>query len=57
MFGSRLPAVGTGTEEYYKYMKRLPEVETTIHPKDSAGVAVSYRKKTNRNSIDWEMRN
>ncbi len=35
-----------GTEEYYNYMKSLPEFETTIHPKSSAGVAVSYKKKT-----------
>ncbi len=35
----------SGTEEYYQYMKSLPEFETTIHPKSSAGVAVSYKKK------------
>jgi caffeoyl-CoA O-methyltransferase len=36
----------SGTEEYYDYMKSLPEFETTIHSKSSAGVAVSYKKKT-----------
>lgn len=35
-----------GTGKYYRYMKSLPEFETTIHPKSSAGVAVSYKKKT-----------
>ena len=34
----------SGTEEYYRYMKSLPEFETTIHPQSQAGVAVSYRK-------------
>ena len=34
----------TGTEEYYQYMKSLPEFETTIHPKSQAGVAVSYKR-------------
>ncbi len=33
-----------GIEEYYEYMKSLPEFETTIHPKSQAGVAVSYKK-------------
>jgi predicted O-methyltransferase YrrM len=36
----------SGTEEYYQYMKSLPEFETTIHPKSSAGVALSYKKKS-----------
>jgi len=35
----------SGTEEYYRYLKSLPEFETTIHPQSQAGVAVSYRKK------------
>lgn len=35
----------SGTEEYYRYMKSLPEFETTIHPRSQAGVAVSYRKR------------
>jgi len=33
-----------GIEEYYEYMKSLPDFETTIHPKSQAGVAVSYKK-------------
>jgi caffeoyl-CoA O-methyltransferase len=36
----------SGTEEYYGYMKSLPEFETTIHPKSSAGIALSYKKKS-----------
>jgi len=36
----------SGTEEYYEYMKSLPEFETTIHPKSSAGIALSYKKKS-----------
>jgi len=36
----------SGTEEYYDYMKSLPEFETTIHPKSSAGIALSYKKKS-----------
>jgi len=36
----------SGTEEFYQYMNSLPDFETTIHPKSSAGVAVSYKKKT-----------
>jgi len=35
----------SGTDEYYRYMKSLPEFETTIHPQSQAGVAVSYRKR------------
>jgi predicted O-methyltransferase YrrM len=35
----------SGTEEYYQYLKSLPEFETTIHPKSIAGVAVSYKGK------------
>jgi caffeoyl-CoA O-methyltransferase len=35
----------SGTEEYYDYMKSLPEFETTIHPQSQAGVAVSYKPK------------
>jgi len=35
----------SGIEEYYEYMKSLPEFETTIHPKSSAGIALSYKKK------------
>jgi predicted O-methyltransferase YrrM len=34
-----------GTREYYEYMKSLPEFETSIHPKSSAGVSISYKKK------------
>jgi predicted O-methyltransferase YrrM len=34
----------SGTEEYYRYMKSLPEFETTIHPRSQAGVAVSYKR-------------
>jgi len=37
-----------GTEEYYKYMKGLPEFETSTHPKSRAGIAISYKKKKNR---------
>jgi predicted O-methyltransferase YrrM len=35
----------SGTEEYYRYMKSLPEFETSIHPRSQAGVAVSCRKR------------
>ena len=35
-----------GTREYFEYMKSLPEFETSIHPKSSAGMAISYKKKT-----------
>ena len=38
-------AYRSGTEEYYDYMKSLPEFETTIHPQSQAGVAVSYKRK------------
>ena len=34
-----------GTEEYYKYMKGLPEFETIIHPQSRAGIAISYKKE------------
>jgi predicted O-methyltransferase YrrM len=34
-----------GTREYYEYMKSLPEFETSLHPKSSAGMAISYKKK------------
>jgi len=34
-----------GTDEYYEYMKSLPEFETSIHPQSRAGIAVSYKKK------------
>jgi caffeoyl-CoA O-methyltransferase len=34
----------SGTEEYYRYMKNLPEFETSIHPRSQAGVAISYKK-------------
>jgi predicted O-methyltransferase YrrM len=34
-----------GTREYYEYMKRLPEFGTSLHPKSSAGMAISYRKR------------
>ena len=34
-----------GTEEYYKYMKGLPEFETSTHPKSRAGIAISYKKE------------
>jgi caffeoyl-CoA O-methyltransferase len=36
----------SGTEEYYQYMKSLPDFETTIHPKSIAGIALSYKKKS-----------
>jgi predicted O-methyltransferase YrrM len=35
----------SGTREYYEYMKSLPEFETGIHPKSTAGIAISYKKK------------
>ena len=35
----------SGTEEYYKYMKRHPEFETSTHPQSRAGIAISYKKK------------
>jgi len=35
----------SGTDEYYQYMKSLPEFETSIHPQSRAGVAVSCKKK------------
>jgi len=34
----------SGTDEYYQYMKSLPEFETSIHPQSHAGVAVSCKK-------------
>ena len=34
-----------GTDEYYRYMKSLPDFETSIHPQSRAGVAVSCKKK------------
>jgi caffeoyl-CoA O-methyltransferase len=34
-----------GTEEYYEYMKGLPEFENSTHPKSRAGIAISYKKK------------
>jgi predicted O-methyltransferase YrrM len=37
-----------GTEEYYKYMKGLPEFVTSTHPKSRAGIAISYKKKKNK---------
>ena len=37
-----------GTEEYYKYMKRHPEFETSTHPKSRAGIAISYKEKKNK---------
>jgi predicted O-methyltransferase YrrM len=37
-----------GTQEYYEYMKSLPEFETRIHPRSRAGVAISYKKKKNK---------
>jgi predicted O-methyltransferase YrrM len=37
-----------GTKEYYKYMKRHPEFETSTHPKSRAGIAISYKKKKNK---------
>jgi caffeoyl-CoA O-methyltransferase len=40
-------AYWAGTEEYYKYMKRHPEFETSTHPKSRAGIAISYKKKRN----------
>jgi predicted O-methyltransferase YrrM len=33
----------SGTEEYYEYIKRLPEFETSIHPRSSAGLSISYK--------------
>jgi predicted O-methyltransferase YrrM len=44
----RSPARGgyrSGTEEYYEYMKSLPEFETGTHPESVAGMAISYKKK------------
>lgn len=38
----------SSTDEYYEYMKNLPEFETTIHPRSRAGVAISYKKKRNK---------
>ena len=35
----------SGTDEYYQYMKSLPEFETSIHPQSRAGVAISCKKK------------
>ena len=35
----------SGTREYYEYMKSLPEFDTSIHPRNQAGVAISYKKK------------
>ncbi len=35
----------SGTEEYYRYMKSLPEFETSIHPRSQGGVAVSYERR------------
>jgi caffeoyl-CoA O-methyltransferase len=35
----------SGTDEYYEYMKSLPEFETSIHPQSIAGIAVSYKRK------------
>ncbi len=35
----------SGTDEYYQYMRSLPEFETSIHPQSRAGVAVSCKKK------------
>lgn len=32
-----------GTDEYYEYMKSLPEFDTRIHPESQAGIAVSYK--------------
>ena len=34
-----------GTDEYFRYMKSLPDFETSIHPQSRAGVAVSCKKK------------
>jgi caffeoyl-CoA O-methyltransferase len=34
----------SGTAEYYRYMKSLPEFETRIHPGSRAGIATSYKK-------------
>jgi caffeoyl-CoA O-methyltransferase len=34
-----------GTQEYYEYMKSLPEFETSIHHRSRAGVSISYKKK------------
>jgi caffeoyl-CoA O-methyltransferase len=33
-----------GTEEYYLYMKTLPEFETRIHPRSAAGLSLSYKR-------------
>lgn len=35
----------SGTDEYYQYMKSLPEFETSIHPRSIAGIAISCKKK------------
>jgi predicted O-methyltransferase YrrM len=39
----------SGTEEYYEYMKSLPEFETGIHPRSSAGLSLSF-KRSNPNA-------
>ncbi len=33
-----------GTEEYFRYMKSLPEFDTFIHPRSRWGVAVSFKR-------------
>jgi caffeoyl-CoA O-methyltransferase len=38
-------ATRSGTEEYYRYMKSLPEFGTTIHPQSQAGVSISYKRR------------
>jgi len=35
----------TGTDEYYRYMKGLPDFETRIHTGSRAGIATSYKKR------------
>jgi predicted O-methyltransferase YrrM len=40
----RSGAYWRGTEEYYLYMKTLPEFETHIHPQSPAGLSLSYKK-------------
>jgi caffeoyl-CoA O-methyltransferase len=35
----------SGTAEFFRYMKSLPEFQTYIHPQSRRGVAVSYKQR------------
>jgi len=35
----------SGTDEYYRYMKGLPDFETRVHPGSRAGIAMSFKKR------------